>query len=121
MKDTKFFEQALELIAPWKVLDVNLDVVAKKVEVKVDCGSDQMWLDPQSGKRLHIHGYEQRQWQEGEESVAGFVATRRSIGRGCLGKCFLLHGKCRFEINLGGFNMFVTEPQCDDRVSDCIH
>jgi len=65
MKDTKFFEQALELIAPWKVVDVNMDVAAKKVEVKVDCGSDQMWLDPQSGKRLHIHGYEQRQWQEG--------------------------------------------------------
>src|SRR5271157_4401730 len=51
--------------------------------------------------------------QEGEESVAGFVATRGSIGRGCLGKCLLLHGKCRFEINLCGFNMFVTEPQCD--------
>ena len=34
--------------------------------------------------------------QEGEESVAGFVATRRSIRRGCLGECFLLHGKCRF-------------------------
>jgi hypothetical protein len=28
--------------------------------------------------------------QEGEESVAGFVATGCSIGRGCLGKCFLL-------------------------------
>ena len=56
--------------------------------------------------------------QEGEESVAGFVATRPSIGWGCLGKCFLLHGKCRFEINLGGFNMFVAEPQCDDRTID---
>ena len=63
MKDTKFFEQALELVAPWKVVDVNMDVAAKKVEVKVDCGSDQMWLDPQSGKRLHIHGYEQRRWR----------------------------------------------------------
>ena len=45
MKDTKFFEQALELAAPWKVLEVNMDVSAKKVEVKVDCGSAQMWLD----------------------------------------------------------------------------
>jgi hypothetical protein len=49
-------------------------------------------------------------FQEGEESVAGFVAPGRCIGRGCLGKCFLLHGKCCFEINLCGFNMFVTEP-----------
>src|SRR3984893_14520001 len=63
MKDTKFFEQALELVAPWKVVEVNMDVAAKRVEIKVDCGSAEMWLDPQSGKRLHIHGYEQRRWR----------------------------------------------------------
>jgi len=56
--------------------------------------------------------------QEGEESVAGFVATRRSIRRGCLGERFLLHGKCRFEINLCRFNMFVTQPQGDHRTID---
>ena len=49
MKDTKFFEQALELVAPWKVVEVNMDVAAKRVEIKVDCGSAEMWLDPQSG------------------------------------------------------------------------
>jgi len=48
MKDTKFFEQALELIAPWKVVDVNMDVAAKKVEVKLDWGSAEMWFDPES-------------------------------------------------------------------------
>jgi hypothetical protein len=42
MKDTKFFEQALELVAPWKVLEVNMDVSAKKIEVKVDCGSNSL-------------------------------------------------------------------------------
>ncbi len=42
-----------ELVAPWKVVDVNVDLAAKKIEVKVDCGSAEMWLDPQSGKRLH--------------------------------------------------------------------
>ena len=59
MKDTKFFEQALELAAPWKVLEINMDLTAKKV----DCGSAHMWLDPQSGNRLHVHGYEQRRWR----------------------------------------------------------
>jgi pimeloyl-ACP methyl ester carboxylesterase len=29
MKDTKFFEQALELAAPWKVLEVNMDMTAR--------------------------------------------------------------------------------------------
>jgi hypothetical protein len=56
--------------------------------------------------------------QEGEESITGFVTPRCSIGRGGLGKRFLLHGKCRFEINLCGFNMFMTEPQCDHRTID---
>src|ERR1700686_2022594 len=56
--------------------------------------------------------------QEGEESIAGFVTPRCSIGRGFLARCFLLHGKCPFEINLGGLNMFVTEPQCDHRTID---
>jgi transposase len=63
MKDTKFFEQALELVAPWKVVEVNMDLIAKKVEVKVDCSSAPTWLDPDSGQRLHIHGYEQRRWR----------------------------------------------------------
>lgn len=61
----KFFEQALELVALWKVVDMNtevvdmnmnMDVAAKKVEVKLDWGSAETWLDPESGKRLHIHG-----------------------------------------------------------------
>jgi hypothetical protein len=56
--------------------------------------------------------------QEGEESVVRFIATRRSMRRGCFNKCFFLHGKCRFEINLCGFNTFVAEPQCDYRTID---
>jgi hypothetical protein len=56
------FEQALELVL-WKVvdmnmevIDINMDVAAKMVEVKLDWGSAEMWLDPESGKRLRIHG-----------------------------------------------------------------
>ena len=47
MKDTKFFEQALELLPPWKVVDVNMDVAAERVEVKVDCGSAEMARSPE--------------------------------------------------------------------------
>src|SRR5260370_20664038 len=63
MKDTKFFEQALELVAPWKGVGGSRDGRGKKGEIKVECGSAEMWLDPQSGQRLHIHGYEQRRWR----------------------------------------------------------
>src|SRR6516165_5892364 len=58
--------------------------------------------------------------QEGEKSVAGFIATRGCMRRGCLSKCFFLHGKCRLEINLCGFNTFVSEPQCDHRTIDAL-
>jgi len=56
--------------------------------------------------------------QEGEEPVAGFVASGSSILRRYLGKCFFLHSECRFEVNLCGFKAFVTEilpnsfPKC---------
>jgi hypothetical protein len=30
------------------VVDVNMDVAAKKVEVKLDWGSAEMWFDPES-------------------------------------------------------------------------
>ena len=50
MKDTKFFERALELLAPWKVVDVNMDLAAKKVEVKVDCGKLETLRRPDAQK-----------------------------------------------------------------------
>jgi hypothetical protein len=33
-----------------------MDVATKKVEVKLDCGSAEMRLEPENGKRLHIDG-----------------------------------------------------------------
>lgn len=62
MKDTDFFERALELKSPWFVEEVKMDVQAKRVEVNIGCRS-KAWGDPQSGERLHIHGYEKRRWR----------------------------------------------------------
>jgi hypothetical protein len=53
VKDTDFFERALE--------EVRMDVQAKRVEVIIGCQS-KAWRDPQSGERLHIHGYKKRRW-----------------------------------------------------------
>ena len=62
MKDTDFFERALELKSPWFVEEVRMDVQAKRVEVIIGCQSRASG-DPQSGERLHIHGYEKRRWR----------------------------------------------------------
>ena len=56
--------------------------------------------------------------QEGEKSIARFKATYSSPRRGCLRKGFLLHGERRFEIDLCGFNAFMTKPQRDHRAID---
>ena len=56
--------------------------------------------------------------QEGEESVASFKTTRSSMRRGRLRKRFLLHGERRFEIDLCGFDAFMTKPQRDHRAID---
>lgn len=62
MKDSEFFQQALGLKEPWKVSAVKLDMEAKKVEVTLEC-TQEVWADPESKARLHIHGYETRRWR----------------------------------------------------------
>jgi len=62
MKDTDFFQRALELKTPWKVTEVKMDISAKTVEVVIAC-EGRVWADPDSQQRLHIHGYERRRWR----------------------------------------------------------
>ena len=61
MRDTQFFEQALGLEKPWRVKAVKMDVAAKRVEIEVECGSGTAWAG--GGQRLHVQGYEERQWR----------------------------------------------------------
>lgn len=62
MRDTEFFERALELRAPWRVKSVAMDVGAKKVEIEVECDAKTVWSS-EDGERLHIHGWEKRSWR----------------------------------------------------------
>jgi transposase len=62
MKDSEFFAQALGLREPWRVKEVKLDMKACKVEVILECDG-KVWADPESHQRLHVHGYENRQWR----------------------------------------------------------
>jgi transposase len=62
MKDTEFFQRALELRDPWQVKEVKMDLEKRKVEVVIECRATA-WGDPESGGRAHVHGYEPRQWR----------------------------------------------------------
>ena len=62
MKDVDFFQKALELTEPWKVKAVRMDLAGRKVEIDIEC-TKQVWADPESGQRAHLHGYEERRWR----------------------------------------------------------
>ena len=63
MRDTEFFERALGLTKPWAVKAVRMDMAKRKVEVEIECAEKTMWFEPETETRLHIQGYEKRQWR----------------------------------------------------------
>jgi transposase len=62
MRDVDFFQKALGLSEPWKVKVVRMDLAGRKVEIDIEC-TKQVWADPASGQRAHVHGYEERRWR----------------------------------------------------------
>lgn len=62
MKDTEFFAMALGLEKPWRVKEVRMEKEAGKVVVEIECGEGAAWGDEQ-GRRLTVHGWEQRVWR----------------------------------------------------------
>ena len=61
MNDTDFFQKALGLAEPWRVISVQLDLAARRVVVGVAYGGSGCY--DSAGQRLPIHGYEDRQWR----------------------------------------------------------
>lgn len=62
MKDTKLYEAALGLSAPWKVTSVDLNLKAGEVVVHVDT-EPQLWGCPECNRRMHVHDYAVRRWR----------------------------------------------------------
>lgn len=62
MNDKAFFAQALGIQAPWVIKTVEVEMSAQRVEVEVEC-AQTVWADPESGQRVHVHGYEERSWR----------------------------------------------------------
>lgn len=61
MRDTEFYERLLGLNGLWSVEKVEMDVVGGEVRIEVAC--DRAKWAGENGQRLHIHGYEKRQWR----------------------------------------------------------
>ena len=63
MRDTELYERLFGLKEPWKVKAVKMDVEGRRVEVEVECAERTIWASPESKQRLHIHGWERRNWR----------------------------------------------------------
>lgn len=61
MNDTVFYERLLGLEAPWFVSEVEMDVKAGEIRVKVEAKATA-WAGSET-QRLHVHGYEERRWR----------------------------------------------------------
>lgn len=63
MKDTEFYQQILGLVAPWKVVEVNIEMEERQVHVRVAVDSKTKWADPRSKQAAHIHKWSERKWR----------------------------------------------------------
>jgi transposase len=62
MMTHKDLETMLGLSAPWKLLSTEINHTTRTAILRVGCETT-LWVDPESGRRLHIHSHEERRWR----------------------------------------------------------
>lgn len=64
MKDTQLYQQLLGLTAPWSVAQgVDVDMEKNLILVRIECTPGQVWVDPETRQRAHVHGWVERTWR----------------------------------------------------------
>jgi len=61
MTDKELLHQMLRVEEPWSISEVNFDIKERRLDVRVECRKE-VGADEQ-GRRLHVHGYEERRWR----------------------------------------------------------
>ena len=72
----EFCAQSLELMAPWKVVDVIIDGEARQVRIRVECARGEVWGDPEINERAEIKDWEERTWRHLDTCQFGPIARR---------------------------------------------
>ena len=63
MDSKDFYRQILGLEAPWKVIEVDLDIDAKRVAIRVEVDRTTLWIDPETKLRASLHKWTERTWR----------------------------------------------------------
>jgi transposase len=63
MKSTEFYRHILGLETPWSVSDVDLDMAANRVVVRVEIDRTTKWFHPESQEPATVHKWTERRWR----------------------------------------------------------
>lgn len=63
MKSTEFYRHILGLETPWSVSDVDLDMNANRVVVRVEIDRTTKWFHPESQEPATVHKWTERRWR----------------------------------------------------------
>lgn len=63
MEIKEFYAQSLNVVDPWRVVEVAILEEKGAVEVRVECREKVFWVDPDTGERATIHDWRERRWR----------------------------------------------------------
>ncbi len=73
----EFYAQSMELKAPWKVVEVKIDVEARQVRIRLECARGEVWGDPDTNERAEIMDWEERTWRHLDTCQFETIITAR--------------------------------------------
>ena len=85
MKSTDFHRQILGNSFPWKIVNVELDLEAKRVVIRVEVNRTTKWGHPDTKQPASLHKWTERTWQHLDTCQFETVNRVRPLGGASFG------------------------------------
>ena len=63
VKSTDFYRQILGISTPWKIVNVELDMEAKRVVITAEVDRATQWAHPETKQAASLHKWTERTWR----------------------------------------------------------
>jgi len=63
VKSTGFYRQILGISSPWKIVNVELDMEAKRVVIRAEVDRTTKWAHPETKQAAALHKWTERTWR----------------------------------------------------------
>ena len=64
VKSTDFYRQILGIPAPWKIVNVELDMEAKRVVITAEVDRATQWAHPETKQAASLRKWTERTWRQ---------------------------------------------------------